>query len=61
MKTKRTAYRLREDDLALIKRLGVAWGGIKPLSDTDVIREALRRAVADVQRRAAPKKSAEGS
>jgi hypothetical protein len=47
--TRRSSYRLNDEDVARIKLLSKAWGGIAPASDADVIREALRRAVESLE------------
>jgi hypothetical protein len=45
----RKNFRLRDEDVANLRTLAAAWG-VVPLTDTDVIREALRRAVASLPR-----------
>jgi hypothetical protein len=48
MPTKARQYRLDDDTTSKMVDLAAKWGGsIKPLSDTEVIREAIRRAHAD--------------
>lgn len=58
----RKNFRLTDEDMAYIARLSAAWGPVKPLNDTDVVREALRRAVEAIPgpRRKSGKKSESG-
>jgi hypothetical protein len=42
----RKSYRFTDEDIRIIAELAGYWGPVKALPDTEVIREALRRAVA---------------
>jgi hypothetical protein len=39
-----TNMRLEDETLKMIRSLAHSWGGIKPLTNTDVVRECVKRA-----------------
>jgi len=54
----RRSYRWTEEDVAAMELLSKRWGGVEPLSETGVIREALRRCAEQEKKSAKnPKKS----
>lgn len=52
----RKSYRFRDADIARLDWLSHRWGPIKPLSETDVIREALRRCMEAEAEKVSPRK-----
>lgn len=56
----RKSYRFTDEDIRTIAELAGYWGPVKSLPDTEVIREALRRALA-AERAARSRKKNPGS
>lgn len=51
----RRSYRWTDEEVEVFKQLADAWGGIRPLSESDVIREAARRCLAASAKKARKK------